>query len=195
MFDEYKNIIPELQRRLTLHHSLYSFPSNATLWEEHCAKSLISCGFGSDWQPTGSHQQGVDQVTDSGLRISNKGGKITEDLSKLNISGFRTTQYKTIEEKLNFLSLSHEDVIFSLATHTNFDFREPRYYFIAIDSDKLNYHEQNWVDNIGRNGNHMGWKCSAEQFDAQIQKSMSDQLWTNIYSELFEFIIPIDIKI
>ena len=178
-----------------MHHSLYRFPSNATLWEEHCAKSLISCGFGSDWQPTGSHQQGVDQVTDSGLRISNKGGKITEDLSKLNISGFRTTQYKTIEEKLNFLSLSHEDVIFSLATHTNFDFREPRYYFIAIDSDKLNYHEQNWVDNIGRNGNHMGWKCSAEQFDAQIQKSMSDQLWTNIYSELFEFIIPIDIKI
>ena len=41
----------------------------------------------------------------------------------------------------------------------------------------------------------MGWKCSADHFDAQIQKSMSDQLWTNVYSELFEFIIPIDVKI
>ena len=195
VFEEYKKIVPELSRRLSLHHSLYSGSCNATLWEEHCANALIECGFGSDWEPTGSHQQGVDQVTDSGLRISNKGGKITEDLSKLNISGFRTTQYKTMEEKLKFLSLSHEDVVFSLATHSNFDFRAPEYFFIAIDSNKLNYHEQNWIDNIGRTGSHMGWKCSSDYFDAQIQKSMSHQLWTNIYSEIFEFIIPIDVKI
>jgi len=38
MFDDYKKIIPELSRRLTLHHSLYSNPCKATLWEEHCAK-------------------------------------------------------------------------------------------------------------------------------------------------------------
>lgn len=75
--------------------------------------------------------------------------------------------------------------------------RNKKYYFVVIDSNKLNYSDQNWGELIGIRGKSKGkvtgWECTSEGFDAKIQRSMSDQLWTDIRSSIFEEIYEITI--
>lgn len=180
MFD---SLVPFIEDRLKKHHELYSGQCKAEYWEENLCYALKQAGFGSDWAPDFNHGVGVDQTTDSGIRISNKGGNVEKD--EVIISGSRLTKHKTIEDKLNFLSDKKEDYIFCLATDKN-DWSRGRkvYYFIVVDSKKLDYHEQQWEENIGVRGASKdkltGWSCICENYSAKICKSMSDQLWTTV---------------
>jgi len=187
----FESLSPAICKYLKKHHELYSCQCKAELWEEICSKSLIETGFGSDWRPDFNHKVGVDQITDTGIKISNKGGKIADDNSSVIISGSRLTKHKSLEEKLKFLSVNHQDYIFCLATNnTEWVVGLPRYYFIVIDSLKLDYHNQEWVETYGKRGQHKGNKsgyiCESEHFNARISNSMSDQLWTEVKSTLFE---------
>ena len=71
MFD---SLVPFIEDRLKKHHELYSGQCKAEYWEENLCYALKQAGFGSDWAPDFNHGVGVDQTTDSGIRISNKGG-------------------------------------------------------------------------------------------------------------------------
>ena len=193
----FESLVPYIKDRLTKHHELYSGQCKAEYWEENCAYALRQAGFGSDWSPDFNHGVGVDQTTDNNIRISNKGGKVLEDLSEMTISGSRLTKHKTISDKLEFLKTKHEDYILCLATN-NDDWKETKkYYFVVIDSKKLNYSDQNWDELIGIRGKSKGkvtgWECTSEGFNAKIQRSMSDQLWTDISSSIFEEIHEITI--
>ena len=188
MFD---SLSPVIRKYLKKHHELYSCQCKAELWEEICSKSLIETGFGSDWRPDFNHKVGVDQVTDNGIKISNKGGKIADDNSSVIISGSRLTKHKTLKDKLDFLSESHQDYVFCLATNNKeWLVGLPRYYFIVIDSQKLDYHNQEWKETYSTKGKskgkHNGYICESDNFNARISNSMSDQLWTEIKSNLFE---------
>ena len=185
----FESLVPYIKERLTKHHELYSGQCKAEYWEENLAYALRKAGFGSDWKPDFNHKSGVDQTTDDGIRISNKGGQVSADTIK--ISGSRLTKHKTIENKLNFLSLKKEDYIFCLGTEKekweDMSSREDMkkfYYFIVIDSNKLNYKEQEWKEFIGQRGASKGkisgWQCISEDYSAKIQRSMSDQLWTTV---------------
>ena len=130
-------------------------------------------------------------------KVTSKGGKVLEDLSEMTISGSRLTKHKTISDKLEFLKTKHEDYILCLATN-NDDWKETKkYYFVVIDSKKLNYSDQDWDELIGIRGKSKGkvtgWGCTSEGFNAKIQRSMSDQLWTDISSSIFEEIHEITI--
>jgi hypothetical protein len=167
----FKSTVPHIKEFLTKHHELYSGPCKAEYWEENLCYALNKAGFGSDWKPDLNHKSGVDQTTNDGTRISNKGGSIKLDY--IDISGSRLTKHKTLEDKLDFLSQKKEDYILCLATKKDeWNKGIKRYYFIVIDSNKLNYHEQEW------NKTESGWNCLSEVFSAKIQRSMSDQLWT-----------------
>ena len=179
----FQSAVPFIKYYVEKHHELYSGQCRAEYWEELLSKALKDAGFGSDWKADFNHKSGVDQTTDSGIRISNKGGSIVGDC--VEISGSRLTKHKNIAEKLEFLSVKKEDYIFSLACDKdNWKTGNKTYYFIIIDSDKLNYHEQEWKETMGSRtdtkGKIMGWECTSEAFSAKIQKSMSDQLWTTI---------------
>lgn len=192
----FESLSPVIRKYLKKHHEIYSGQCKAEMWEEICCKSLIESGFGSDWKPDFNHTVGVDQITDSGIRISNKGGKITDDNSSVSFSGSRLTKHKTLEEKLKFLSENHQDYIFCLATNNKeWKVGLPRYYFIVIDSLKLDYHNQEWVETYGQRkdnkGNKTGFSCEHEHFNAKISNSMSHQLWTKVKSTLFEEIYEI----
>lgn len=192
----FKSLIPHIKDRLDKHHELYSGQCKAEYWEENLCFALKQAGFGSDWRPDFNHSVGVDQKTDNGIRIGNKGGNIFRD--EIEISGSRLTKHKTIKDKLDFLSNKKEDYIFCLAT----DKKEwnkgiKRYYFVVIDSNKLDYHNQEWIERIGIRGKGkdeiVGWECVSEGFCAKIQKSMSDQLWTTVKLDICEEIHEIDI--
>jgi len=186
----FSSLVPHIEERLKLHHQLYSGQCKAELWEENCAYALRKAGFGSDWEPDYNHVVGVDQNTDCGIGISNKGGSLNANGMTMKISGSRLTKHKTISEKLEFLKNKPEDFIFCLATVKRDWERDKikRYYFIVVDAKKLDYHNQDWYPTFKKNSNttKTGYKCHAPLYDAKISKSMSDQIWTDISSNLFE---------
>jgi hypothetical protein len=193
----YQKLVPLIQRRLELHHQLYSGQCKAELWEEKSAWALRQAGFGSDWKPDFNHAVGVDQYTNDGVAISNKGGKMNANNTLMTISGSRLTQHKTIQEKLEFLKSKPEQFVFCLATN-NKEWQQDlkRYYFVVVDAKKLDYHNQEWIPTYPQKGGDApnGYKCDAGKFRAKITKSMSDQIWTDISSDLFEEFYQIDVE-
>jgi hypothetical protein len=179
----FESLVPHIKERLTKHHELYSGQCKSEYWEENLAYALRAAGFGSDWKPDFNHKSGVDQTTDDSTGVSNKTGKIIRDT--IEISGSRLTKHKTLKDKLDFLAIKKEDYIFCLATEKeDWESEKKIYYFIVIDSNILNYHEQDWTEVIGQRGatkdKVSGWQCVSEDYSAKIQKSMSDQLWTTV---------------
>jgi hypothetical protein len=191
----FEPLVPFIHQNLTKHHELYSRQCKAEYWEEIFALSLKQSGFGSTWKPDFNHKSGVDQTMDNGIRISNKGGSIIKNI--ISFSGSRLTKYKTLNEKLEFLSDKKEDYVLCLATDKDeWKKGSKRYYFVVINSDTLNYHEQEWEETYGKQtniGQLTGWKCSSEVFNAKIIRSNSDQLWTEMkldyYEEFYEITI------
>jgi hypothetical protein len=194
---KFDSIVPYIKNRLVKHHQMYSAPCKAEYWEENLCVALKQSGFGSNWKPDFNHKSGKDQTTDAGIRISNKSGTLY--LDSVTISGSRLTKHKTIESKIEFLSTKKEDYIFCLSTEKE-DWQKDikRYYFIVIDAEKLNYHEQKWIETRGQRGSLKdsisGWSCVCEAFSASIRKNMSDQLWTTIKLDYCDEIYEIEIE-
>ena len=193
---KFASLVPHIHERLTVHHEIYSASCKAEYWEENVCVALKNAGFGSDWKPDFNHKSGKDQTTNDGVRISNKSGKL--DFDSIIISGSRLTKHKTIEDKLQFLRQPKEDYILCLATEKkDWKLGIKRYYLIVIDSQQLNYHEQEWKETTGVRGSLKdelcGWSCSCERFTAKISKNMSDQLWTRIKLDYCEEIHEIEI--
>ena len=185
---KYECLVPHIKERLILHHNLYKSQCKAEYWEEHCAYALDEVGMGSDWQADFNHLVGIDMVSNDGVGISNKGGKLNKAHSSMTISGSRLTKHKTLDAKLEFLRHKVEDVIFCLATDAiEWDAGERNYYFIVVDANTLDYHNQQWEETFQKKEPTIstGFKCLAENYSASIKKPMSDQLWTIISSELF----------
>lgn len=188
----FETLVPSVKNYLKKHHELYSGLCKAEMWEELCCKSLIESGFGSDWKPDSNHKSGLDQTTDSGIRISNKSGQITLDNSSVEFSGSRLQKHKSFEAKLNFLAENHQDYHLCLSSNKKeWKAGLPRYYLIVIDSLKLDYHNQEWVGMCGTKGNKSGYICESEHFNARISNSLSEQLWTIVKCTLFEEIYEI----
>lgn len=186
-------IIPYIKNRLERHHELYSGQCKAEYLEENFSHALLEAGMGSDWKPDFNHSVGTDQSTNCGIKISNKSGSI--ESGHISISGSRLTKHKTLDKKIKFLKDNKEDYILCLATDKN-EWKKgiKKYYFITIDSIKLDYHNQKWDDLIGKKTKELaGWHCTSEHYYAKIVRSMSDQLWTkvnlNICDEIYEIVI------
>lgn len=193
----YNELTKYIKTYLTLHHQCYRQQCKATLWEEICANSLRDLNHPTDWKPNFDHKPGRDQkILQSEIRISNKTG-VYDSTNRIlkSISGSRLQKHKTLEDKLEFLDSNHDDYIFLLSVDPKEWKRKLiKYYFIVIDSNKFQYTNWEWTDKIGENGNHTGWKCVTENYEAEIRKSLSDQLWLlNIKSEMFDYIQEIEI--
>ena len=181
-------LVDHITERLKQHHSLYNAKCKAELWEELLSKALIDAGHGSDWQPDYNHKVGVDQVTDSGIKISNKSGALLCNGTKIDISGSRLTSHCSLEDKLEFLSNKTEDYVFCLATDKKDQklYNSPVYYFIVINSDKLDYKNAEWTTNYDNSNAIKSYTGIGQGYVAKITRSMSDQIWTKVDSSLLE---------
>jgi len=184
---KFSSVVPFIKSRLKKHHEIYSGKCKAELWEEVCAGALKESGHGSDWAPDFNHFPGIDQTTTNGVTISNKGGKLSNDGKTLNISGSRLTRYRSLLEKVDYLSKKREDYIFCLSSKDCDDIT--KYYFVVIDASKLTYGDCEWKEVSGSRKNNkntiVGYSADGVGFSAKIQRSMSDQLWTTIDVSLF----------
>ena len=98
------------------------------------------------------------------LRYSKRKKKIT----KLKISGFRTTALKTLEEKLNYIDGNHEDVVFSLSSSF---FKSQNKYVLTIFVPPK-FKELTWTK---EGDNYKASKLNG--VSASILEACSHQLW------------------
>lgn len=130
------DVLEHIKKRIKLHHQLYeTLTIKDKYWEYTLSNAFKDANFICKWDPE-SHDAGKDIVVE-GLkykRISCKSGmlrysKRKKKITKLKISGFRTTALKTLEEKLNYIDGNHEDVVFSLSSSF---FKSQRKYVLTI---------------------------------------------------------------
>lgn len=193
----FEKIVPFIKDRLTKHHELYTLRCKDVYWEENCANALRDSGFGSDWKPDFSHIPGVDQTTNCGIRISNKSGIVTLDKKGLDVlsikfSSHRLQKYKTLTEKIDYLSVKLDDYIFCLGSNSKL-FKNKIYYLILIESKSLDYKNQTWQEQYNDSNALTKWYCNSPDLNCEIKRSVSDQLWVdvsrNLFAEIYEIVI------
>ena len=168
---DYPTLSTDLTKQFKYYHSLLVSPINGINWENLLYNALIEQSDNVEWSP-GSHQVGTDIVYND-IRISCKGGRVRgKKKPTFKVSSHRTTSHTTLNEKIDYLSLRHEDVFFCLSYKT--DLPSHHYTLYTFDADLLDYKSLNWKSTNG------GWKGEGTTFTAHIQSSMSDQLWLDI---------------
>jgi len=197
MFDEEKfnEFCDELNIFLGMHHEIYDSICKDVYLEELTSKVFKHIGLGSDWKPDFSHSVGSDQsIRQKG--ISNKSGMIVskDNEIKIKISGSRTSKYKTLGAKLNFLQNSNYDYILGCGTNkTEVSSGLKKYYCYVIDSEKLNFFDWDWFEDEDKKGDKK-WNAVYENIEATIQtKATSNQLWLTVDKSFCDFFKVIDV--
>lgn len=173
-------VLNHIKDRINQHHKLYkTLPVKDIYWEYILSNSLKDANFVCKWDPE-SHDAGKDIVVD-GLkykRISCKSGMLSyskrkKKITKLKISGFRTTSQKTLEEKLNYIDNNHEDIVYSLSSTL---FKSHKKYVLTIFTPPK-FKDLTWTESYTKK-NKVNYKSSKlNGVYAKILSSCSDQLW------------------
>jgi len=180
----YETLARAIETRIKRYHEDFSLCLMAEQWEEVLKRSMEDVGLNPEWENDRSHKVGEDIVEKSIGRISCKSGSLGNGTVKFN--GSRTTRFKTLKEKVEFLSSSHDDCYFMLAKATK-DIKEKnfKYKVLIFPSSTIKVDTLKWEETKG------GWKGTGD-FSATINRSMSDQLWTTLPLEKVEHVLEID---
>lgn len=172
-------ILKQIEEKLKLHHTLYRFPVKAELWEDIFDQCIN--GSDSNWN-IGGHDVGMDVICEKiGTKYQNKSGDINLKKGKIVWNGHRTTTYKTIKEKIKFISQKHCNQYVMLGRNKKeWNSGNKSYYFMNFDSSLIDYSKLNWSETYSKKGKLTGWVGVNESlpYSAKILLSMSAQLWT-----------------
>lgn len=142
-------------------------------------ESLFSVITESEWLPN-NHNPNEDMITEiKGIeKPSLKSGSIKDNT--LVISSHRTTKYKTLQDKIDFLKTRTYDSYICLA-RPNKD-HPHEYNLIYINKNVIDYDSLEWVDTYSKDGSHSGWIGKDEEgtISVSIIKSMSHQVWIKV---------------
>jgi hypothetical protein len=174
--------IEKLSQGITNHIHLY--PDLSVKAEQF--ESLFASATNSTWNPY-NHNPGGDMVTNiEGINNpSLKSGVLSDGC--LTISSHRTTKFKRLEDKINFLNNVDCDSYICLA-------RPPKkihtYRLIYFPKSIINYSSMVWTETSNKKGEFTGWEGWNENrtIRVRIVKSMSDQVWIDIHESLFTVI-------
>jgi len=157
-------------------------------------ESLISSVIGCEWKPN-NHNQNADIITEiDGLRRpSLKSGIIKNNT--LTISSHRTTKYKTLQGKLNFLDNRTYDSYLCLSRPHESDIIHS-YHLIYFEKNLINFNSLNWHETINKHNNHSGWEGHNDDKSivVKIIKSMSDQVWITLNLNLVNTLMSYEFK-
>jgi len=180
-----------MRQEIINHSGCNIFPIKGEQWEEISVRSLRAAGSKVEWK-AGSHGSGADiWLTDLNQGISNKSGKITRTKSsgkyELSISSYRTTKYKTLEEKVEFFDGDGKNYGYYLILTREENKNIRKYKVLLIDASKITARKLKWSVKTGKTGKQTGWSGINESLGIKmhIMKSMSDQFW--IYLDLNKF--------
>jgi hypothetical protein len=195
----YNDLVKKIKNKLKKHHELYRFPCKGEQWEDifdQCINSESSNWIG------GGHSVGADVISENNnvfeinSRFQNKSGDIDFVKGTLKWNGHRTTKHKTLDEKIKFISSNHYDYYAMLARDKkDWESGKKIYYLIIFNSNKIDYSSLDWSEKYDKNGNLTGYKgIGSDEYFAEINKSMSDQLWTTANLSYFGEHYKIEIK-
>jgi hypothetical protein len=194
----------ELERMLIPHHSIYNQPPKGNYSEElifNASNEKMGLGQIVDGTIFGfvpdSHAPGKDLCIPSleCPNISVKTGDLNKDKEgseTVTYSSHRMTKYKTLEDKLSFLSERHSDLTVLLTP----DFHNAKYRLIA--HEPLDFNKLDWVETFSKEGKPTGHRGSGGDegiLQAKIINSTSYQLWVTLRLDSKKIIYSKDICI
>lgn len=154
-------------------YSKYSaVPIEGLTWEfiSYCAfrKTYGNC----EWN-VGSHKEGSDiSVKINGKKINISVKTNRADGKKASISSYRTTRYKTLKEKIEFIKETNSSFNYYFLLLKNMTSQVVTYDIFLIPSNVFSCYDLNkWKEE------EKTWIYEDDRFKAKITKSMSDQLW------------------
>ena len=179
-------LISQIWYFLKRHHELYRTPIKDVYWEDGWDQSINPNG--STWKPCG-HQSGADtklENQENSESYQNKSGQLLKNKTQVKISSHRTSKYKTLEDKVNFISEKHCDKYVLLSRdEKEWEKGNRIYYLMIFDSSLFDFKSLTWTaktitrgEKKGQeNGSFVGTKENG-RFSAEIQSaSTSNQLW------------------
>lgn len=177
-----KEALNRLGENIQKHISLY--PKLSVKAEQF--ESLFACATGSDWKPY-NHNPGSDMNTtiDKIRTPSLKSGVLKKGY--LVISSHRTTKYRDLQEKINFLCSTDYDSYICLARPNN---KVHDYKLVYFTKSLIDFRNLNWSVTQDKKRNPSGWSaCNNDgTIKVNIHKSMSDQVWIEIHESLITII-------
>jgi hypothetical protein len=176
-------IILNIRDKIIKHHEIYRFPVKAELWEDifdQCINPTESNWIG------GGHDVGSDVTSKNNnlfkleTRFQLKSGNYNSKTDMLKWNGHRTTQYKTLKDKIDFISTNHSDYYVMLARDKrDWKMNNRIYRFMMFESEKIDYSTLIWSEKYNKYNELTGWVGVGNGgYKAEINRSMSDQLWT-----------------
>lgn len=184
-------LLPILKRRIKQYHELFSLPLIAEQWEETLSRAFEEIGHPTTWTPDRSHKVGEDMSIKNipNSRISCKSGQFItpRSLNKkcVKFNGSRTTTQKTIEDKIAHLCNNHDDYYFLLAKSKPFN---KKYKLLVFPSSICKVNQLKWT--LSKSGKQ--YKGNGP-FIADINSSMSSQLWTTLPLDMITHQYEIDL--
>lgn len=168
-----------IKNRINEWNDFSKFPLKGEMWEERLSLAFEDAGFPSDWEPDGNHKSGIDfSLINQPFSYSCKSAVLKNGI--LPISSYRTTKYKTLQEKLNY----HDSPAAKPFTHYAIlvrDMDNKQQVCIFIDKSYISAKSLTWQETLGVRGKNKGkvngWKGSNNLMEMKIVKSMSDQFW------------------
>lgn len=146
-------------------------------------ESLFASATNSVWYPY-NHNPGSDMVTNlEGINNpSLKSGVLSKGFLK--ISSHRTTKFKKLQDKINFLNNVDCDSYICLARPQK---KTHNYRLIYFPKSVIDYSSLKWTETYKKNGEFTGWEGRNENntIIVRIVSSMSDQVWIDIHESLF----------
>ena len=169
------NQLNKFEELLSQHQQLYpSLPVKAEQFE-----SLFAQITSADWSPN-NHNVGEDMVTNIvGMKKPSLKSGVIKD-GYLNISSHRTSKFKTLREKIDFLKTREYDSYVCLSRPDKN--KAHKYKLIYFEKNIIDYDSLSWVDTYNKNGIHSGWcgESKDKKIKVNIIKSMSHQVWVSL---------------
>ena len=181
-----KTLVNSIKEKLTMHHQLYRTPVKDVYLEDIFDQCINPNN--STWKPNG-HQSGADTKLETENLTEcyqNKSGQLLENKTKVRISSHRTSKYKTLEDKINFISKKHCDKYVLLSRdEKEWEVGKKIYYLMIFDSSLFDFKNINWSDKITIKGKNKGQQNGGfvgndtnNHYRAEIlNASTSNQLW------------------
>jgi hypothetical protein len=181
--------INKLGELIYSHSNIYpKLPVKAEQFE-----SLFSNAIGSEWNPN-NHNPNEDMITEIvGMEKPSLKSGIMKN-GYLTISSHRTTTYKTLEDKIDFLNSRGYDSYICLSRPD--DGTIHNYKLLHFKKTLIKFDLLNWNNTYNKKGNHTGWRgvSNDNNIEVNIIKSMSDQVWIKINMDLITTIFDYEFE-
>ncbi len=185
-----RGFLNKLAKTVHGYHLVNSVPIKEAVWESILVTSLANSGIKHSWN-NGGHQSGTDVSIIDGVKevgISCKSCKDTTKQSHLQISSYRMTKYKHVEDIINCIDIERANFeYYGILSRLEND-KFVKYSIHFIPSQMVKASRLHWSEKLDtETGKVSSWVTNeVDGVQMNVVKSMSNQLWIKLKKEMFK---------